>query len=765
MRTSSNYFCAATAKTTSAIAVIIIAFIITGCASDQADWHHTTWQAYGGGPDQSKYVVQNEITKENVDQLEVAWVYETADNGRHEMNPIIINEMMIVKAKGNSLVALDVATGEEIWIHTNLRGITRRGINYWESEDGSDRRILFLMNDYLQALDAETGESILDFGNNGLVDLKQDLPPRAPETMSGVQSGFGGQVFENLYITGSATGESYMSAPGHIRAYDILTGDLVWRFNTIPQPGEYGYDTWPEDAYKYIGGTNVWSEISVDEERGIGYFPTGSPTYDFYGADRIGANLFGNSLIALDLRTGERLWHFQLLHHDLLDYDLASAPQLVTVNHDGEEIDAVAVATKYGYLFAFNRVNGEPLWPIEERPAPQSTVPGEESWPTQPHPTVLPPFSKQTMSLDDLSTILMSEEDRAEWAQRIALQDSLGRNELFTPLSHEYETFTVPGVQGGANYGSTAANPEAGMVYVISSNWPSVYPPLIERDFQPQQDENSGPGGGGGRVNPAALGADLYMANCSSCHAVDWSGSGNSPALIGIETRLNFADFQFAVMTGRGEMPGFSNLDEDEIMAIYRYLGGSASGEVAALPEGPVVATGGAPGSSALRPSNGGGQLGQPYPEDSDAPDIRYYSQSYGDRFQFIMRTPWATITAYDLNEGSIKWQVPLGVDDDALAEGAEDTGSMRSTRRGMIVTSNGLLFATSRDGRFYAFDADTGDELWSSELPMVPEGLPAMYEFEGRQYIVVSATVPASFGPSDPSGPQPSYVVFSLPE
>ena len=413
------------------------------------DPQHLVWDNYGGGPDASKYVAHTQITKENVGRLEVAWTYRTGDEISYPFNPVINDGVMYVLARNNSLVALDAGTGEEIWIHARLGNIPRRGINFWQSPDGADRRLLIQVNNYLQAIDARSGESILSFGSDGLVDLKLGLTPRAAESIGGAQSQTPGVVYDDLIVLGSAPGEDYLGAPGHIRAYNVVTGEHVWTFHTVPQPGEYGYETWPADAYRYIGGTNVWGEFSVDVERGIVYAPVASPSYDFYGADRHGANLFGNSILALDARTGERLWHFQVVPHDLRDLDLAAAPQLVTVNHDGREIDAVAVATKQGVLFAFDRVTGEPLWPIEDHPIPQSDVPGEQSWPTAPVQPQLPPFARQRMTSAEVNPFLPAEQ-RAALIARVDSLVAADRVGPFVPLSHEQGTLAMPGTIGGA---------------------------------------------------------------------------------------------------------------------------------------------------------------------------------------------------------------------------------------------------------------------------------------------------------------------------
>jgi quinoprotein glucose dehydrogenase len=363
---------------------------------------HWTWREYGGSPDQSKFFAIGQIRPTNVAQLTQAWFYPTGDSVAYQFNPIIVDSVMYVAAKNNSLVALNAKTGKEIWIHADLRAMTRRGVSYWESADRSDRRLLFTTNNYLQAIDAKTGLSIRTFGDSGIVDLREGLG-RDPASITRVGPTTPGRIFENLLILGSSTGEEYLASPGHIRAYDVRTGKIAWVFHTIPQPGEFGYDTWPKEAYRYIGGVNAWGEMSVDVARAIIYIPLGSPTYDYYGADRRGANLFGSSLVALDARTGKRIWHFQFVHHDLWDYDPTAAPQLITIHRDGKKVDAVAQATKQGFMFVFDRVTGTPVFPIEERAVAPSDVPGESAWPTQPFPTVLPPFARQTMTSADLT--------------------------------------------------------------------------------------------------------------------------------------------------------------------------------------------------------------------------------------------------------------------------------------------------------------------------------------------------------------------------
>ena len=706
-----------------------------------------------------------------MNRLEVAWSYPTGDDRSYVFNPIVVDGVMFVQARNSSLVALDAATGKEIWIHENLPGMATRGIAYWESTDRKDRRLIFAINNYLQAIDARTGKSILTFGRKGLVDLRQGLG-RDPKTIPRVQPEAPGRVFENLILLGSSTGEAYLSAPGDIRAFDVRTGELVWTFHTIPRPGEAGYDTWPKDAWKYAGGTNTWGEITVDEKRGIAYFPTGSPTYDYYGADRIGSNLFGNCLLALDARTGKRLWHFQMVHHDLWDYDNNAAPQLITVRHDGKVIDAVAQSTKQGFLFVFDRVTGKPLWPVEERPVPRSHMPGEQAWPTQPYPTMPPPYARQSMTAEDVNPFILSADERAAWKERISKMRNEG---LFTPPGFE-ETLSLPGARGGSNWGTNAANPAKGLVYLTTQDWPTIYKLGLEDPLAARRATASTQGSDQGRT--------IYERRCQSCHGPEGKGSAGGPPPLAGGSRLDLEAFRQVVASGRGDMPAFGDLDAASVAALHTFLAASSglaapkrSGmERGGGPSGLVVASGGAPGGLDIpevdpRPSPLGGP---PYPAGVDAPAHRYYTDwgLYPNQ-PYIIGPPWSAIVAYDLNTGTIKWRVPLGEDARAAVEGAKNAGVFMAERHGIIVTSTGLLFVATTDGKVRAHDEETGQVLWTGTLPAGSEGVPAMYEVSGRQYLVVPASSRINTGgghrrPGDaatdlPAG-TPSYVAFALP-
>jgi quinoprotein glucose dehydrogenase len=641
-------------RLTTLVASLLAALHVTAASKPSSD--HTGWGDYGGGADASQYSALTQINRSNVASLQVAWTYPTGDAGNYLFNPVVVDEVIYVLAKNNAVVALDATTGKELWVHENPGGrITTRGVNYWESKDRSDRRLLYSNNNLLQAIDARTGNSIASFGVNGSVDLREGLGRDVGKIS--VQSGTPGRVFEDLIILGSATNQEYESAPGDIRAFDVKSGKLVWTFHTIPHAGEFGYDTWPPDAWKTVGGANNWAEMSVDVKRGIAYIPTGSPKYNFYGANRKGANLFGDCLLALDARTGRRLWHFQMVHHDIWDYDNATAPKLLTVRHDGKMVDVVAQAGKTGFLYVFDRVTGKPLWPIEERAVPRSDMPGEDTWPTQPFPTAPPPFARQSFTEKDLNPFI---DDPAE---RTRLLDDIrgARNEgMFTPPGIR-GTIEMPGNNGGGNFGGAAVDPDRGRVVVVSKDYPSM------------------------------LRLELGGASSSS-----WRGA---PLRDEAQTRA----------AAEGKDP-----------ATVQYKSGF----------GFIVTSS---GLSAIKP-------------------------------------PWTTMTAYDLNAGTIAWQIPLGEVPELAAKGIANTGA-HFPKVGPVVTGGGLIFTGTRDRMIRAFDVETGKELWKTQVAAGVEGIPAVYEVRGRQYLVYCVAARATTHihgqpghPTDTSPIQGAYVAFALP-
>ena len=706
--------------------VLLLGLVVLRTVGAAEKQPYTTWSDYGGSADSMQYSALKQIDKTNVTRLDLVWSHVApGPSGRFAFSPLVVDNVMYVVGTDNAVVALDAATGKQIWSRPVDDTPTNRGFNYWESDDRSDRRIIFAANSYLREIDARTGAFIESFGNAGRVDLREGIP-RA----GNIQSGTPGKVFENLIILGSATGESYGSPPGDLRAFDVRTGKLVWTFHTIPQPGEFGYDTWPKDAWKYVGGANTWGEISVDGKRGIVYFPTGSPTFDLYGGDRLGANLFGNCLLALDARTGKRLWHYQLVHHDLWDYDLVAAPKLLTVRHNGKTIDVVAQASKTGMLYVFNRITGEPLWPIEERPVPKSDVPGEETWPTQPFTTKPPPFSRLAFNVDDLNPYVSAEE-RERLKERLLRTRNEG---IFTPPTLTREFIVAPGQHGGANFGAAAGDPQTGMVYVRAIDAPSIH---RLREWDPS----------GVRVEgemPEERGLSVYAQLCQSCHGEAASSGMRSfdrASVISVKA-LGPERVRSTIRQGQGQMPAFSprQLPDRELGSLLAYLAD------------PAVA----PGPARIPPPlplskeqvRFTGPLGSRYLTTSGLPAIG---------------PPWSSIVAYDLNDGTIKWKAPLGTVPELAAKGIKDTGNIeRIHRNGLVVTAGGLIFVgTHGDRTVRAYDKATGKIMWERELPAGPEGMPAVFEVGGRQHVAFYA----SDSPGEGEKPRgQGYYVFALP-
>lgn len=684
----------------------------------------TGWPAFEGDAAATHYSDLRQIDRSNVQDLEQIWSYDLAETAV-SAEPLVLGDRLIVVGKDYAIVALDPGSGEEIW-RTPPKTVSPpvRGFTHWRSEEGGEERVFFPVGTSLKALDPRTGMIIENFE----IDLRQGLD-RNPRTIRQIAPSSPGRVFENLVILGSITGEGYESPPGDIRAFDVRTGRMVWIFHTIPRPGELGHDTWPKDAWTYAGAANDWGGMTIDEKRGLLYFVTGSPVYDFYGGDRKGDNLFGNSVVAVDVRTGKYRWHFQAVHHDLWDYDLVASPTLLTVRSKGRSVPAVAVATKHAFLFVFDRVTGKPLFPIEERPVPASDVPGEHASPTQPFSS-LPPFARQRFTEEDIDPAMPADK-REALAQRIRASRNDG---LFTPPTLDRETLQMPGNHGGANWGQTGADP-AGNFYVASFDLPAFL--KLTKPVDPREAQRI--------AETQGRGAAVYAENCRMCHGADRAGGSGIPPLTGIAGRMSEAELRSVIRDGRTTMPGFAQLSAGEVDALVGYL--KADGKVQAAEAAPVRA---APGN---RP-----------PQEPTSPDGSPRYRSGFNQLDMAIKPPWQTLTSYDLNTGRIRWQIPVGT----VAGRGGPTGR-GFVKGGLIITAGGLVFmATEADRKLHAYDSATGTELWAGRLPSHPRGGIVTYMHRGRQIIVV----PAGFGglistlvelPGTPRGDN-AYVAFALP-
>ena len=674
----------------------ILYLSINLCSADNS---YTTWETYGGDKHHTKYSSLDQINISNINRLQVAWRYSTGDAEERgtqiQCNPIVVEGMLYATSPKLKVFALNAATGELIWRFDPYKGAStgqgiNRGLSHWHSSE--DKRILFGAGPYLYALNADNGKLINTFGGNGRVDLRKGLGRNPQEQQVDITTP--GIIYKDLIILGSRTGETPGAAPGHIRAYDVKTGRMKWIFHTIPHPGEFGYETWSPDSWQKVGGANAWAGMSLDEENGIVYVPTGSPSYDFYGGNRIGDNLFANSLVALKADTGERLWHFQTVHHDLWDRDLPSPPNLVTVNHGGKSIDAVAQVTKSGFVFLFNRFNGTPLFPVEERQARKSDVPGEVTSPTQPVPLKPPPFTRQSFTIKDVTDI----SDRARLYTKTQLMD-MRSGEPFIPPAITKDTIMYPGFDGGAGWGGAAYDPVSNLLYVNATELPWSFELVDITDAT---------------HNP---GKTIYLKYCAGCHGIDREGMGKDfPSLQNVGEKLSYPVIAAIIRNGKGRMQGLPQLGFENILLLLDYLNVTD-----------VDKTG-----ESLNESPAEIKLDVPYLHTG------YKRLLDPDGYPGI-KPPWGTLTAIDLNLGAIVWQVPLGEYPELVKQGIRHTGT--ENYGGPIVTRGGLVFiASTMDEKFRAFNNITGEVVWDYQLSAGGFATPATYEVDGEQYIVIAA-------------------------
>jgi quinoprotein glucose dehydrogenase len=678
------------------------------------------WPAYGGQPAADHYSRLSQINRSNVSKLMVAWKYDTGERGEIEANPLIVGHVLYTLTPNPGVIALDGATGKLLWKFTpEIGGRARsRGVSYWT--DGHDSRIFAGFRYYLYAVDAKTGKSIPSFGDDGRIDLRKGL--REPYQLQSTSLTSPGSIYRDLIIVGGEDPETHPAPPGDIRAYDVRTGALRWTFHTIPRPGEPGYDTWPKDAWKDAGAANNWAGMSVDTDRGIVYVPTGSAVFDFYGGDRVGNDLFADSLLALNAETGKLIWYFQGVHHDLWDRDFPAQPALLTVTRDDKKIDAIAQTTKSGYVYLFDRVTGKPLFPIKESHYPASTVPGEVTSPTQPLPTMPAPYTHQSVTLDSLTNRTPEAHD---WAVK-QFKTFIGGGQ-FVPPSLNKLTVDMPGFAGGSEWGGPAVDPNAGVLYINANDtaW------LVGLTKPPP---------------PGSMGERVYQSQCSMCHGLTRGGSPPAiPSLRGIEGILTDPEIAATIRQGRGRMPSFNSLKDNEVQAVVDYL--------TRVPQQQQY----------RRPTAGAGTASKAGEDSSGVNDMPYVTIAFR---RFLdpegypaTAPPWGTLSAIDMNTGKYLWEIPFGTYPELAAKGMANTGS--DNYGGPVVTAGGLLFigASVFDDEFHAYDSSTGKLLWETKLPYAGLATPSTYMVDGKQYVVIAA----SGGQTSREQPGGVYVAFAL--
>lgn len=702
------------------IALLCVAILVaSGCAYAQggASGEFRHWRVYNGGLQGLHYSTLDQINRENVSKLKVAWRYDTGDafkNSEMECNPIVVGRTLYATTPRLRVIALDAATGKLLWSFNPFEGqenttkTRNRGVAYWGN--GGEGRIFVAARERLYALDAKTGKPIPGFGKSGYIDLRQGLG-RDPETLS-VSSTSPGIVYKDLIIMGSIVAEDLPSAPGDIRAYDVRTGKMRWVFHTIPHPGEFGYRTWPKNAWKYIGGVNDWTGLTVDEKRGWVFAATGSAAFDFYGGDRLGDNLFANCVLALNASTGKLVWYFQGVKHDVWDRDFPAPPALVTVEREGHPVDAVAQTTKSGYVFLLDRETGKPLFPVEYRKVPPSDVDGEKLAATQIFPLEPKPFARQEVTEDMLT-------ERTPAAHRAVLEEfrKLRSGGQFTPPSLQ-GTIVFPGFDGGAEWGGPAYDPETHLLYINSNEMAWVLR-LVPRT----------------RTGRKTTARELYLQHCAGCHRADLKGTPPEfPSLVNLGEKTSMTEILHVIHHGRARMPAFASLGSEVVDALAKYLATGKDAKVQLKPgkRSPVNLKYGCDGYNKFLDPEG-------YP---------------------AIAPPWGTLNALDLDTGKYAWQIRFGDYPELAAQGVSATGT--ENYGGPLVTSTGLLFiaATIRDNQFRAFDKTTGKLLWEFTLPAAGTATPATYEVDGKQYIVIGAGGGKWGAPSGGS-----YLAFTLPD
>ena len=672
------------------------------------------WPVYNGGADGDHYSRLKQINRDNVHRLAQAWSFDTGEKGGLQSNPLIVGRTLYAYTHTQKVIALDAATGKLKWkFDSGIQGTQpARGVAYWT--DGRRGRILAGVMNFLYCLDAETGKPIASFGEGGRIDLRKNL--RGDFEQQSIALTTPGVVYKDLIIVGGRNPETHPAPPGDIRAFDVRTGKLRWSFHTIPHPGERGYETWPPEAWKTAGAANNWAGMALDAARGIVYAPTGSAVMDFYGADRLGDDLFANSLLALDANTGKRLWHFQGVHHDIWDRDFPSEPALYNFKREGKTVEALAQTTKQGYLYLFDRITGKPLFPIHEHTYPTSTVPGEVTSPTQPLPDGPEPYARQQLTEEMLTT--RTPEAHA-WALKTFREFRNGGQ--FLPLAVGQQTVVFPGFDGGAEWGGPAIDPVTDVLYVNST-------------------EMAWTGGLAKTQKGGSEGAQIYQEQCAVCHGMEGAGAPpDFPAMVDVSKRLTDQKIMDAVRLGTGRMPGFPNIDDARLAGLLEFLRTVGHSNAEARKE-----------------------MASTVPGEYDAEPYAFtgYRKFLDPDGYPAIAPPWGTLNAIDLKTGKYLWKIPLGEYPELARQGMKNTGS--ESYGGPVVTAGGVLFiaATVYDRRFRAFDTRNGELLWETELPFAGVATPSTYMIDGRQYMVIAAS-----GGRNPKGPVGgAYIAFALP-
>ena len=705
-------------KTKPLITILLFAlFLMNGCQKKE---NKNDWPYVGGDLSNSKFSSLDYINISNIAQLKQVWQYEEndeKDDSATSLNftPLVVKGKMISFMPSRKLVALDPSSGKLLWEFTPDKteiATWIRGATFKDGFNGEPDMVLFVYGSTLYSINANDGKLNSSFGENGKVDFYEGLSvkPSMREKVH-VTANAPGVIFNDLFIIGCKVPDELPSTPGDIRAFNANTGKLEWIFHTIPQKGEFGADTWPENAREIVGGANCWGSMTLDKDRGIIFVPTASPSFDFYGANREGQNLFANCLLALNAKTGERIWHFQTTHHDLWDRDNGSAPNLVNVIHEGKSVDAVALVTKLGYVFLFNRETGKPLFPIEELPVPAtSKMPGEKPWPTQPFPTKPPPFARQGYKQEYITNI--------DSITNTNIKKKIAENGYDTGIYDPPNlngSIIVPSAHGGANWGGASYNPNSGVLFVNSHDMPWF---LKLTETKNLQSDNH------------LKGEELYSKYCSACHGLNRMGTSYGPD---ITNKVNSSSVEYLdgfIKRGAEPMPSFKHLPQVQIDAIISYIRKQEMKSDTKVNDSELV-------TNSTEPYGFSG-----------------YSIFFDDNGLPAIKPPFGTLNAIDLNKGEIIWQVPLGEDPKLAEMGIKNSGMF--SRGGSISTNGGLVFiAATKDGMFRAFEQASGKVLWETKLPGLGTANPATYAVDGKQYVVLAVSPSKDF--------KGGYVAFSL--